>query len=69
MRIGNDLMLFTKKGDTRSVLFLSRSFHEEENLDEVIVPIPSFEADSHRPLAADTRAKAKVFFGFCCHNN
>ncbi|BFZ18658.1 hypothetical protein BsWGS_21697 [Bradybaena similaris] len=59
MRIGNDLMLFTKKADTRSVLFLSRSFHEEENLDEVIVPIPSFEADSHRPLAADTRAKAK----------
>lgn len=35
MRIGNDLMLFTKKGPTMTCLFLSRSFHEEESIDEV----------------------------------
>ncbi|XP_064613507.1 ATPase MORC2-like [Liolophura sinensis] len=51
MRIGNDLMLFTKKGPTMTCLFLSRSFHEEENIDEVIVPIPSFETATNRPLA------------------
>ncbi|KAJ8313019.1 hypothetical protein KUTeg_010392 [Tegillarca granosa] len=35
MRIGNDLILFTKKGSSMSCLFLSRTFHEEENIDEV----------------------------------
>ncbi|PVD32722.1 hypothetical protein C0Q70_08167 [Pomacea canaliculata] len=33
-----------------SCLFLSRTFHEEENIDEVIVPLPSFEASTRRPL-------------------
>ncbi|XP_059169296.1 ATPase MORC2-like [Physella acuta] len=59
MRIGNDLMLFTKKSDTRSCLFLSRTFHEEENIDEVIVPIPSFEASSRKPKILDARLKEK----------
>ena len=35
MRIGNDLMLFTKKGPRMTCLMLSRTFHEEENIDEV----------------------------------
>ena len=35
MRIGNDLILFTKKGMTMSCLFLSRTFHEDEGIDEV----------------------------------
>ena len=35
MRLGNDLILFTKKGLTMSCLFLSRTFHEEEGIDEV----------------------------------
>ncbi|KAH9524273.1 ATPase morc2 [Bulinus truncatus] len=59
MRIGNDLMLFTKKGDTRSCLFLSRTFHEEENIDEVIVPIPSFDAVSQKPKLADPKFREK----------
>ncbi|XP_069135950.1 ATPase MORC2-like isoform X1 [Argopecten irradians] len=46
MRIGNDLMLFTKKGVTMSCLFLSRTFHEEEGIDEVIVPLPSFDVNT-----------------------
>lgn len=60
MRIGNDLMLFTKKGDTKSCLFLSRTFHEEENIDEVIVPIPSFDAGSRKPYVPDARTREKV---------
>ncbi|VDP91623.1 unnamed protein product [Echinostoma caproni] len=35
MRIGNDMMLFTKRDGVYTCLFLSRSFHEEEKLEEV----------------------------------
>lgn len=35
MRIGKDFILFTKKDDKLTCLFLSRTFHEEEGLDEV----------------------------------
>ena len=35
MRIGNDFILFTKKGPTMTCVFLSRTFHEEEGIDEV----------------------------------
>ncbi|KAK7475039.1 hypothetical protein BaRGS_00033720, partial [Batillaria attramentaria] len=59
MRIGNDLILFTKKGLTMSCLFLSRTFHEEENIDEVIVPLPVFEASTRRPLAKGVRAQER----------
>ncbi|XP_041348981.1 ATPase MORC2-like [Gigantopelta aegis] len=59
MRIGNDLILFTKKGMTMSCLFLSRTFHEEEGIDEVIVPLPSFEASTRRSLAKGVRAEEK----------
>ena len=50
MRIGNDLIVFTKKNDALTVLFLSRTFHEKEHLDEVIVPVPSFNAITKKPL-------------------
>ena len=35
MRIGNDFILFTKKGPSLTCVFLSRTFHEVEQLDEV----------------------------------
>ena len=35
MRMGNDLILFTKKSTSMSCLLLSRTFHEEEGIDEV----------------------------------
>eukprot|EP00105_Crassostrea_gigas_P018546 XP_011436703.1 PREDICTED: MORC family CW-type zinc finger protein 2-like [Crassostrea gigas] len=59
MRIGNDLILFTKKGATMTCLFLSRSFHEEEHIDEVIVPIPSFETNTRNILVTGAKAKEK----------
>ncbi|KAH3882973.1 hypothetical protein DPMN_006920, partial [Dreissena polymorpha] len=46
MRIGNDMIIFTKKGDSQTCLFLSRTFHEDEKIDEVIVPLPSFKIGS-----------------------
>ena len=36
MRIGRDFILFTKQLDTMSCVFLSRTFHEEEKIEEVV---------------------------------
>ncbi|VDD78335.1 unnamed protein product, partial [Mesocestoides corti] len=49
MRIGNDMILFTKRDSICSCVFLSRTFHETEKLDEVIVPLPTFRADDKSP--------------------
>lgn len=50
MRIGKDFILFTKKEETMSCLFLSRTFHEEEGIDEVIVPLPTWNAQTRDPV-------------------
>lgn len=55
MRIGKDMILFTKKGNTMSCLFLSRTFHEREKIEEVVVPMPSWEASTNKPLAKSKR--------------
>lgn len=59
MRIGNDMMLFTKKDGIYTCLFLSRSFHEEEKLDEVVVPLPSFKGQEKTPIAETPDEKKK----------
>jgi len=53
MRIGKDMILLTKKGSTMSCLFLSRSFHEQEGIHEVIVPMPSWDSNTKEPLVKD----------------
>lgn len=53
MRIGKDFILFTKKDNKLTCLFLSRTFHEEEGLDEVIVPLPSWDLETQQPLSQD----------------
>lgn len=50
MRIGKDFVLFSKKENTMSCLMLSRTFHETENLNEVIVPMPSWNRQTRLPL-------------------
>uniref|UniRef100_A0A670ZP14 MORC family CW-type zinc finger 2 n=2 Tax=Pseudonaja textilis TaxID=8673 RepID=A0A670ZP14_PSETE len=50
MRIGKDFILFTKKETTMTCLFLSRTFHEEEGIDEVIVPLPTWNSRTREPL-------------------
>ncbi|XP_035196642.1 ATPase MORC2 isoform X1 [Oxyura jamaicensis] len=50
MRIGKDFILFTKKNNTMTCLLLSRTFHEEEGIDEVIVPLPTWNARSREPV-------------------
>lgn len=59
MRIGNDFILFTKKGPTLTCVFLSRTFHENEQLDEIIVPMPSFDSQTKKPFAKTPREKEK----------
>lgn len=59
MRIGKDMILFTKKGNTMSCLFLSRTFHEREKIEEVVVPMPSWEVSSKKPLAKSKRELEK----------
>ncbi|NXC45001.1 MORC2 protein, partial [Penelope pileata] len=51
MRIGKDFILFTKKNNTMTCLLLSRTFHEEEGIDEVIVPLPTWNARSREPVS------------------
>uniref|UniRef100_UPI00358F9886 ATPase MORC2 n=1 Tax=Myxine glutinosa TaxID=7769 RepID=UPI00358F9886 len=55
MRIGRDFILFTKQLDTMSCVFLSRSFHEEEKIEEVIVPLPSWKCSNFQPLNSNKR--------------
>ncbi|XP_006895413.1 PREDICTED: MORC family CW-type zinc finger protein 1 [Elephantulus edwardii] len=42
MRVGKDFILFTKKEETMTCVFLSQTFCERECLDEVVVPLPSW---------------------------
>ncbi|KAF1542120.1 MORC family CW-type zinc finger protein 2, partial [Eudyptula minor] len=50
MRIGKDFILFTKKDNAMTCLLLSRTFHEEEGINEVIVPLPTWSARSQEPV-------------------
>ncbi|CAH6779420.1 ATPase MORC2B [Phodopus roborovskii] len=50
MRIGKDFILFTKKEDTMTCLLLSQTFHEEEGIDEVIVPLPTWNTQTREPV-------------------
>ncbi|XP_058889258.1 ATPase MORC2-like isoform X3 [Acipenser ruthenus] len=50
MRIGKDFILFTKKENKMTCLFLSRTFHEEEAIDEVIVPLPTWNCQTKQPI-------------------
>ncbi|XP_068767400.1 ATPase MORC2 isoform X3 [Struthio camelus] len=59
MRIGKDFILFTKKDNTMTCLFLSRTFHEEEGIDEVIVPLPTWNTRSREPVT-DNREKFAI---------
>lgn len=59
MRIGKDFVLFTKKESTMSCLCLSRTFHESEALNEVIVPMPSWNRQTRLPLSSTDEERAK----------
>ena len=50
MRVANDFILFTKKGNIGTCLFLSRSFHQEEHITQVICPMPCFDLRTRQPV-------------------
>ncbi|XP_054984957.1 MORC family CW-type zinc finger protein 1 [Sorex araneus] len=53
MRIGKDFILFTKKEETMTCVFLSQTFCEKEGLNEVVVPIPSWLTRSRHSITDD----------------
>ena len=53
MRIANDLILFTKKDNIGTCLFLSRTFHQEEHIDQIICPMPCFNLTNQQPMNDD----------------
>merc|ERR1719494_1563156 len=55
MRIGKDMIMFTRKQGTMSCLFLSRTFHEKEKIEEVVVPIPSWDSTTKKPMSRSKR--------------
>ena len=50
MRIGNDFILFTKKGRQLTCLMLSRTFHDRESIETIICPMPVWDCDSQKPV-------------------
>ena len=48
------------RGTTMSCVFLSRSFHESEKIQEVIVPIPSWSQATKMPLGSTQQETEKV---------
>lgn len=61
MRIGKDFILFTKKDNKLTCLFLSRTFHEEEGLDEVRVEIIGLGLLQHNKT---TQSNLELYFLF-----
>ena len=55
------MILFTKKGGVYSCVLLSRTFHEAEKLDEVVVPLPTFRAKDKAPAVTSIDEQKKVF--------
>ena len=54
MRIGNDVMMITKKNGIFTVLFLSREFLSRENIDKIIICLPSFNENNKEPVYKQT---------------
>jgi len=50
MRISNDFILFTKKDNIGTCLFLSRTFHQEEHISQIICPMPCFDLITQQPI-------------------
>ncbi|XP_068926014.1 MORC family CW-type zinc finger protein 1 [Petaurus breviceps papuanus] len=50
MRIGKDFILFTKKEESMTCIFLSQTFCESEGLSEVVVPIPSWSSGTKESI-------------------
>ncbi|KAK3751817.1 hypothetical protein QZH41_013271, partial [Actinostola sp. cb2023] len=50
MRIAKDMILFTKKDNKVSCLLISRTFHQRENIKEILIPMPNWDARTKRPL-------------------
>lgn len=53
MRIGNDFILFTKRDKNMSALMLSRTFHDTEQIESIICPMPVWNSVTNQPIYQD----------------
>ena len=63
MRIGNDLILFTKRDGKSSMLMLSRTFHDKEQIESIICPMPAWDTATSEPIY-QTGGVERVSFSF-----
>jgi len=61
MRLANDLILFTKKDHIGTCLFLSRTFHQEEHLAQIVCPMPCFDLNQRRILTHPNGSDMKTY--------
>ncbi|CAF4893220.1 unnamed protein product, partial [Rotaria socialis] len=50
MRISKDFILFTKKDNIGTCLFISRTFHHEQHISQIICPMPCFDLTTQQPV-------------------
>ena len=60
MRVAKDFIVFSKTKDLCTCIYMSRTFHEDEKIDEVIVPIPSWDVKNRKPYPSTPEDLQKV---------
>ncbi|XP_067931877.1 ATPase MORC2-like isoform X2 [Watersipora subatra] len=55
MRLGKDMILFTKKDDVCTCLMISRTFYQAENVTQIKVPVPAFHASTKTMVGTDKK--------------
>lgn len=64
MRLGNDLMIFTKKNGILTSMLLSRDFLLGESIKNVLICLPSFKENTQEPIyvkSSDGRDEVELF--------
>lgn len=61
MRLANDLILFTKKDHIGTCLLISRTFHQEEHLSQVVCPMPCFDLNQRKILTHENVYNIKTY--------
>ena len=62
MRVAKDFIVFSKTKEQHVCIYMSRTFHEDEKIDEVIVPIPSWDSKNRRPFPSTPEDLERVCY-------
>ena len=64
MRVAKDFIVFSKTKDQLVCIYMSRTFHEDEKIEEVIVPIPCWDVKNRKPFPSTPEDLERVIFLF-----